>query len=84
MKSMELCGTYATTVLVPRTNMPQMMGEAIHTDWPMVRAGCRLSPARMAMYSKPQSPPNMIWPNSANVRRSLGGAANDSGDQWMG
>jgi hypothetical protein len=28
MKSIELCSTYATTVLVPRMNMAQMMGEA--------------------------------------------------------
>src|SRR4030088_695709 len=43
-------------------NMAQMMGEAKTTDWPMERAASLLSPARMAMYSRPQRAPKSIWP----------------------
>ena len=47
--------------------------DAIHTDFVMVFSGLLLSPARIAMYSSPQSAPNIICPNSAIVRRSCGG-----------
>ena len=35
-----------------------MMGDAITTERPMFRAGERVSPARIAMYSKPVSAPS--------------------------
>ena len=79
MKLIWARGTRATIEAVPRINMAQMMGEEISTDRPMARAGSRLSPARMAMYSSPQRAPKSIWPKRARVRRSRGGRAMENG-----
>ena len=65
-------------------NMAQITGEAIHTERPMERAGCRLSPARMATYSSPHSAPKSICPKSAMVRMSAGGVATLNGVQRTG
>src|SRR5262249_11734787 len=50
--------TYASTEAVPRMNMSAMIGAAMITDRPMLRAGVRHSPARMATYSNPVSAPS--------------------------
>jgi hypothetical protein len=39
-------------------NIRAMIGDAITTERPMFRAGERVSPARIAMYSKPVSAPS--------------------------
>ena len=39
-------------------NISAMIGAAITTERPMFRAGARVSPARMAMYSKPVKAPS--------------------------
>src|SRR5438132_13597750 len=49
--------TNASTDPVPRMNISAMIGAEIKTDRPKVRAGARVSPARIAMYSKPESAP---------------------------
>src|SRR6266571_8795579 len=49
--------TKANTDPVPRMNMTAMIGAEIKTDRLMLRAGARHSPARIAMYSKPESAP---------------------------
>src|SRR6185312_3839643 len=59
--------TKVTTELVPRMNISAMMGAEIATDRPMVRAGLRHSPARMATYSNPLSAPTVIWPKMARL-----------------
>ena len=79
MKSMRPRGTSATMDAVPRMNMAQITGEETMTDCPMERAGSRLSPARMAMYSSPHSAPKSIWPNSARLRMLTCGAATEKG-----
>src|SRR5262245_3505038 len=61
-KSMLAFGTYATTVLVPSTNINAMTGAAMNTDRATDRDGAFVSPARIAMYSKPPSAPNPIFP----------------------
>src|SRR5207247_8580807 len=47
----------AKTEPVPRINISAIIGAAITTERPMSRAGARVSPARMATYSKPLSAP---------------------------
>ena len=47
----------ASTELVPRINISAITGEAMMTERPMSRAGARVSPARIATYSKPLSAP---------------------------
>ena len=37
--------------------MSAMIGAEIQTERPKLRAGARVSPARIAMYSKPESAP---------------------------
>src|SRR5437764_3618790 len=49
--------TKASTDAVPRMNISAMIGAEIKTDRPKLRAGARVSPARIAMYSKPESAP---------------------------
>src|SRR5437762_5571707 len=49
--------TNASTDAVPRMNINAMIGAEIQTDRANVRAGARVSPARIAMYSKPDSAP---------------------------
>src|SRR5262245_27646057 len=49
--------TKANTDAVPRMNINAMIGAEIQTDRLMVRAGARHSPARIAMYSNPESAP---------------------------
>src|SRR5258708_9232564 len=49
--------TNANTEPVPRINMSAMIGAEIQTERPKLRAGARVSPARIAMYSKPESAP---------------------------
>ena len=49
--------TNANTEAVPRMNISAMIGAEIMTERLMFRAGARHSPARMAMYSKPDSAP---------------------------
>src|ERR1041385_5268058 len=50
--------TNANTELVPRINITAMIGAEIRTERPMLFAGAFVSPARIAMYSKPVSAPN--------------------------
>src|SRR5262245_42325496 len=50
--------TNASTEAVPRMNMSAMIGAAMITERPMLRAGVRHSPARMATYSNPVSAPS--------------------------
>ncbi len=77
MKSMWPGCAKASTELVPRMNITQMIGEAIQTERPMLDAGDWLSPAKMAMYSRPESPPTIIWPKSASEIIVRGG-------RWIG
>src|SRR5215831_151474 len=49
--------TKASTDPVPRINISAMIGAEIQTDRLILRAGARHSPARIAMYSKPESAP---------------------------
>src|SRR5256885_2430451 len=49
--------TNARTDPVPRINISVMIGAEIKTDRLMLRAGARHSPARIAMYSKPDKAP---------------------------
>src|SRR5216684_5978617 len=49
--------TNASTDPVPRMNMSAMIGAEIKTERLMLRAGARHSPARIAMYSQPESAP---------------------------
>jgi hypothetical protein len=57
MRSIGLLPMNASTELVPRMNISAMTGEAIITERPMSRAGARVSPARIATYSNPESAP---------------------------
>ena len=50
--------TKARTEAVPRMNISAMIGAAMITERPMLRAGVLHSPARMATYSKPVSAPS--------------------------
>src|ERR1700694_4265459 len=50
-------GTNANTDAVPRMNITTMIGAQITTERLMLRAGARHSPAKIAMYSKPESAP---------------------------
>src|ERR1044072_8343758 len=61
--------TNASTEAVPRINMITIIGAEIRTERLMLRAGARHSPARIAMYSKPDNAPTasllktfMLWP----------------------
>src|SRR6516225_591582 len=76
IRSMASFGTYATTVLVPSTNINAMTGAAMTTDRVTVRDGAFVSPARMAMYSKPPSAPKPILPR---MFRSY----NESSGRWV-
>ena len=49
--------TNARTEAVPRMNITAIIGAEITTERLMLRAGARHSPARIAMYSKPESAP---------------------------
>src|ERR1041385_2932728 len=49
--------TKASTDAVPRINISAMIGAEIQTERLMFFAGARHSPARIAMYSKPDSAP---------------------------
>src|SRR3954464_8978266 len=49
--------TKASTDAVPRMNISAMIGAEIQTERLMFLAGARHSPARIAMYSKPESAP---------------------------
>src|SRR6267143_2210021 len=49
--------TNASTEPVPRMNIRAMIGAEIKTERLILRAGARHSPARMAIYSKPESAP---------------------------
>src|SRR5713226_4017419 len=49
--------TNAKTDAVPRMNISAMIGAEITTERLMFLAGARHSPARIAMYSKPESAP---------------------------
>src|SRR6266403_1484770 len=49
--------TKASTEAVPRMNITAIIGAEIKTERAMFRAGARHSPARIAMYSKPESAP---------------------------
>src|SRR6266478_6213989 len=49
--------TNANTEPVPRMNIKAMIGAEMITDRLILRAGARHSPARIAMYSKPESAP---------------------------
>src|SRR5258706_2597485 len=49
--------TNTSTEAVPRMNISAMIGAEIKTERVILRAGARHSPARMAMYSKPESAP---------------------------
>src|ERR1051325_9680219 len=49
--------TNASTDAVPRINISAIRGAEIQTDRLMFRAGARHSPAKIAMYSKPDSAP---------------------------
>ena len=72
-RSISLAGMYATTVLVPRMNIRAITGAAMNTDFRMDVAGERVSPARMAMYSKPPSAPNPILPSRFKFSRDISG-----------
>src|ERR1043166_600345 len=49
--------TYASTDPVPRMNIKAIRGAEIQTERLMFFAGARHSPARIAMYSNPESAP---------------------------
>src|SRR5882724_5086879 len=49
--------TNTSTEAVPRMNIRAMIGAEIITERLILRAGARHSPARIAMYSKPESAP---------------------------
>src|SRR6267142_4931453 len=49
--------TNASTEAVPRMNIRAIIGAEIKTERAMFRAGARHSPARIAMYSKPERAP---------------------------
>src|SRR5216683_8243488 len=49
--------TKASTEAVPRMNITAIIGAEIKTERAIFRAGARHSPARIAMYSKPESAP---------------------------
>src|SRR5581483_3591940 len=49
--------TKASTDAVPRINISAIIGAEINTERVMLRAGARHSPARIAMYSKPDNAP---------------------------
>src|SRR5438552_11944355 len=57
MRSTLFGDTNASTEAVPRININAMSGAEITTDRVMLRAGARHSPARIAMYSKPERAP---------------------------
>src|SRR6476646_1835086 len=57
IKSIGLLPTNASTELVPRIKANAITGEAMRTERPMLRAGARVSPARIATYSNPLSAP---------------------------
>ena len=60
-------------MLVPSTNISAMTGAAMNTERLTDRAGDLVSPARMAMYSKPPSAPKPILPEDVQVvERELG------------
>src|ERR1043166_120024 len=57
MRSTLSGATKASTDAVPIVNITAMIGAEIQTDRLMFFAGARHSPARMAMYSKPERAP---------------------------
>src|SRR5713226_9411999 len=57
MRSTLSGNTNAKTDPVPRMNISAMIGAEIQTERLMLRAGARHSPARIAIYSKPDSAP---------------------------
>ena len=59
-----------------------MIGAAMTTDRPIVRAGSRHSPATMAVYSKPPRAPNPILPKMFRFSRVNAGSASEKG--WTG
>ncbi len=59
--------------------MRQMIGAEIITDCPMVRAALRVSPARIATYSKPLSAPTVICPKIAMPNQSSLGICHGTG-----
>jgi hypothetical protein len=56
-----------------------MTGAVIRMERPMLRAGLRDSPAKMATYSKPLSAPNVILLKTLSVKTVSGGATRRSG-----
>ena len=60
-------------------NISAIMGAEIITDWPMVRAALRHSPAMMATYSKPLNAPTHICPNTARLNQFIFGISSGKG-----
>src|SRR5438105_1789649 len=80
MRSIGLFPMNARTELVPKMNIRAMMGEAIMTERPILRAGARVSPARMATYSNPLSAPTASLLKMLKQKKiDIVGAANWSG-----
>src|SRR5256885_15906761 len=59
--------------------MSAIMGAAMSTERPMLRTGARVSPARMATYSKPLSAPRAILLKIFKLKRVAAGVAHSDG-----
>jgi hypothetical protein len=79
IKSIGPWPTKARTELVPRMNIKAMMGAATRTERPTLRAGERVSPARMATYSNPLIPPTAIFEKILMLKSDKVGTTNASG-----
>ena len=64
---------------MPRMNIRAMIGDAIKTDRPMVRAGLLHSPARIATYSNPLNAPMDNLPKTFRLSSETAGMAIESG-----
>src|SRR5438067_3152844 len=71
--------TKASTDAVPRININAMIGAEIQTDRAKVRAGARVSPARIAMYSKPDSAPTASLLQTLMLCELISGKLSENG-----
>src|ERR1051326_47719 len=79
IKSTLLGDTKASTEPVPRININAISGAEIRTDRVMLRAGARHSPARIAMYSKPDRAPTASLLQTLRLCELISGRLSEKG-----
>src|SRR5215813_5669045 len=71
--------TKASTDPVPKMNINAIIGAEIQTERLMLRAGERHSPARIAMYSKPDSAPTASLLHTLRLWLLISGRLSENG-----